>query len=177
MLSFFFCWHQCCQIWSLLPSPQFLDQAFPDRSLTGTTALPTSPSHKHRQRGAKILRKREKKPNRIWLKGRNGSKYPAFCKGYPVPRQHRDGSGRGVGIQPESSCPHAGVSTSSGITAAQIPSLPQILQVLLMRFKIKRHCQEHLVPPGRHCWGWLAQPVLHSSAQGTNLAVSLSHPF
>lgn len=73
--------------------------------------------------------------------------------------------------------PAAPISTSSGITGDQIHSLPQILKVLLMRFKIKRHCQEHLVPPGRHCWGWLAQPVLHSSAQGTNLAVSLSHPF
>lgn len=97
-----------------------------------------------------------------------------FFKGYPVPRQHRDGSGRAVGIQPESSCPHAWGQYQLGITGDQIPSLPQILKVLLMRFKIKRHCQEHLVPPRRHCWGRLAQPVPRSSAQRTNLAVSLS---
>lgn len=89
-----------------------------------------------------------------------------------------DSTGMALGEQWESSlnpaAPMPGASTSSGITGDQIPSLPQILKVLLMRFKIKRHCQEHLVPPRRHCWGRLAQPVLHSSAQRTNLAVSLS---
>lgn len=92
-----------------------------------------------------------------------------------------DSTGMALGEQWESSldlaAPMPGVSTSSGITGDQIPSLLQMLKVLLMRFKIKRHCQEHLVPPGRHCWDWLAQSVLHSSAQGTNLAVSLCHPF
>lgn len=92
-----------------------------------------------------------------------------------------DSTGMALGEQRESSlnpaAPTPGASTGSGITGDQIPSLPQILKVPLMRFKIKRHCREHLVPPRRRCRGRLAQPVPCSSAQGTNLAVSLSHPF
>lgn len=89
----------------------------------------------------------EKKPNECKLKGGYESKHPAFCKDYSVPRQQRDGSARAVGTQPGSGCPHAWGQYQLWHRCDQIPSLPQILKVLLMRFNIKRHCQEHLVPP------------------------------
>lgn len=38
-----------------------------------------------------------------------------------------------------------GVSTGSGITGDQIPSLPQILKVPLMRFKIKKDTVKNIV--------------------------------
>lgn len=50
---------------NLLPSPQLLDRAFPDRSLTGTTALPTSPSQQTQAERSQDTQKQKKQTKKL----------------------------------------------------------------------------------------------------------------